>query len=177
MSIKSVGVQSPIVTRSANGHYEIVFGARRHAAAELAGLDKVPIINREYTDDERIVAMAIENLQREDLTVIDEAHQYQRLLDELKIPQRQLAERVGRSQAHISKRLALLKLPEKVQAQVDSGGIELTDAVHLAKLADDPKRVLAAINGPDWQSIEQRVTNELRQIERETKIAEAETAI
>ncbi|MFL5954821.1 MAG: ParB/RepB/Spo0J family partition protein [Gaiellaceae bacterium] len=148
-SIKAQGMIQPIVATMRSdddgARFVVVAGHRRLAAAKKAGLEKVPVILRTLDDQGRLEAMLAENLEREDLTPLEEAAGYQRLIDECGLTQRQLAERVNRSQGHISKRLTLLDLPEAVQAQVDSGGIEISDALELAKLKDMPRRLQAAI--------------------------------
>ena len=137
-SIKSVGVLEPLIVREDD--LLVVAGSRRLAGAKEAGLKEVPVIKRKFTEEERIAVMVIENLQREDLTPLDEARGFQRLV-ELKLSQRAIAARVGCSQAHVSKRLALVALPEVAQAAVDSGGITLEEAGELAKLKAQPQLV------------------------------------
>lgn len=171
-SMVEVGVINPLVVRElANGSYEVIAGARRLAAAEIAGLDEVPIIIRDVDEDERLLIMAAENLQREDLSPLEEGRAYRRLIDTLGCSQRDLAPKVGKAQSHISKRIALLELPKDVQAKVDSGGITIADAVELAKIADHPTRVKKVMNGPTYQSIALRVQHELDDLKREQKIA------
>lgn len=122
ISIKSTGLLEPIVaTPGEAGRYVIVAGHRRHAAAELAAVDTVPVYVRVMDDQERVAAMLVENLQRSDLAPLEEAGAFKRLVDEFGMPQRQLAEKVGRSQGHISKRLGLLDLPAAAQKALDSG--------------------------------------------------------
>jgi len=145
-SIEAVGLLEPlVVTPSEGGGHLILAGARRFAAAKKAGLAEVPCMVREVlTEEARLKIALVENLQREDLTPLEEATGYQRL-GELGLNQRTIAEEVGRSQGHISKRLALLELPTDVQAQVVSGGITVADAAELAKLAAHPERIKEAV--------------------------------
>jgi len=175
-SIKSGGVLQPLIVRE--GDYLVVAGARRLAAAKMAGLKVVPVIARQFTEQERLETMIVENAQREDLTPIEEANAYKRLVD-LGLTQREIATRVGRAQGTIAKRLALLALPEKVQKEVDSGGITLPDAAELAKLKDDPKLVakLAKSNPNGYgRSISQKVGEEVakrqKDKERAARVAE-----
>jgi ParB family transcriptional regulator, chromosome partitioning protein len=177
MSIREVGIENPIVAVKRNGHFEVVAGARRLAAAELAGEDTVPLIVRELTEEQRLLAMAIENLQREDLSPLEEARAYQRLLDTLKISQRDLAPRVGKTQSHISKRVSLLALPRDVQGQVDSGGITIPDALELAKLADHPEHLKRVLKRPGYTPLDHAINLELRKLETEQKIAKLEEEI
>lgn len=137
-SIKSMGVIEPLIVRE--GDYVVVAGARRLAAAKKAGLKEVPAIVRPYTDEERLAVMLVENLQRDDLSPLEEAGGYARLV-ELGLKQQQIAAKVGRSQGTIAKRLALLTLPAPIRKQVESGKLNLEDAGELAKLKDDPKLV------------------------------------
>jgi hypothetical protein len=134
----------------------------------------VPVIIRDVDEDERLLVMAAENLQREDLSPLEEARAYQRLIDTLGCSQRDLAPKVGKTQSHISKRLALLALPKDVQKEVDSGGITIPDALELAKLADHPDRVKAVIKGPNWQSIPVRVQHELGELKLAATIRDLE---
>lgn len=140
ISIKANGLLEPIVaTPGEHGRYLIVAGHRRHAAAELAALETVPVYVRVMDDQQRVAAMLVENLQRSDLSPLEEAGAFRRLVDDYGMPQRKLAETIGRSQGHISKRLALLDLPAPAQKALDSGGITIAEAVELAKVKD-PKR-------------------------------------
>ena len=121
-SIKNVGVLQPIVVRRLPfGGYELIAGERRLKAAKLAGLAKIPALVREANDAE-IGAMAlIENLQRENLNVLEEADAYRRLMAEFKFTQEILARRVGRSRSHIANLLRLLKLPQPVRDYLANG--------------------------------------------------------
>lgn len=153
-SIRELGMISPVLVTPADGRYSLVYGHRRLAAAIALGMEAVPAIVSTDTDARRVRAKRIaENVQREDLTPLEEARAYHELLD-LGIDggQRGLAKMIGKSQGHISKRLGLLRLPETVQAQVDSGRITLEDAMELTKLADDPDRVTQAVKDAERAS-------------------------
>jgi ParB/RepB/Spo0J family partition protein len=156
-SIKAQGMIQPIVATvrdedETGARLVVVAGHRRLAAAKQAGLETVPVILRTMDEQQRVEAMIVENLEREDLTALEEASGYERLIDEFGLTQRQLAEKVSRSQGHISKRLALLDLPKNVQAALDSGGIEISDALELSKLKDMPKRLASAYaRGVQWR--------------------------
>ena len=166
-SIKEQGLVQPIVAVQQNGHFLIVAGARRAAAAKKAGLKEIDVLVREFTDTDRLLAMAAENLHREDLTPLEEAELY-RLLSETGLTQAQLAKKVSKSQGHISKRLALLKLPDDVRTRIDSGGIPLADAVEYARLAEHPERLRAAIGQTnEWRPAANAVENELLTLEVE----------
>lgn len=141
-SVRANGIAQPLAVRPRGpGGYWIVGGHRRHAAAGLAGLPEVPCYIREMSDGEALEIMLVENLQRSELTPLEEAQAFQVLVRDHKLTQRGLAERVGRSQAHISKRLSLLQLPEDVRREIDSGGITLPQAQQLVQLAGDSKRI------------------------------------
>jgi ParB/RepB/Spo0J family partition protein len=177
-SIKSVGLIEPIVATPrdlAAGTYTVVAGHRRLAAAAQAGLDYLPVYVKELDDQERLAAMLVENLQRSDLQPLEEAAAFRRLIDEFGMSQRDLSTKVGRSQGHISKRLALLDLPKNVLTALDSGGITLDDARALTKLKDMPKRLAAAFaTGARWHGqYERAVEDQLREHELTEKIGAA----
>jgi ParB/RepB/Spo0J family partition protein len=140
-SIRSVGLLEPLIVTGGSlaDEYLLVAGHRRKAAAAKAGLDTVPCIVRHYTEAERTEVMLVENLHREGLDPIEEAHGYQRLT-ELGLSQRTIAERVGRTQPHVSKRLALLKIPEPAQARVIEGTLTLEAAADLAAMPPESQQ-------------------------------------
>ena len=114
-SIKQFGVIEPLVVVKRKGYYELIAGERRWRAAWLAGLKEVPVVIKDY-DDQQIVEIAlIENIQREDLNPIEEAHAYERLIQEFNLTQDEVAERVSKSRTTVTNALRLLKLTEKVQ--------------------------------------------------------------
>lgn len=114
-SIKQFGVIEPLVVVKRKGYYELIAGERRWRAARLAGLKEVPVVIKDY-DDQQIVEIAlIENIQREDLNPIEEAHAYERLIHEFNLTQDEVAERVSKSRTTVTNALRLLKLTEKVQ--------------------------------------------------------------
>ena len=114
-SIKQFGVIEPLVVVKRKGYYELIAGERRWRAARLAGLKEVPVVIKDY-DDQQIVEIAlIENIQREDLNPIEEAHDYERLIQEFNLTQDEVAERVSKSRTTVTNALRLLKLTEKVQ--------------------------------------------------------------
>lgn len=114
-SIKQFGVIEPLVVVKRKGYYELIAGERRWKAARLAGLKEVPVVIKDY-DDQQIVEIAlIENIQREDLNPIEEAHAYERLIQEFNLTQDEVAERVSKSRTTVTNALRLLKLTEKVQ--------------------------------------------------------------
>lgn len=117
-SIKEFGVIQPIVVTPKNGYYEIIAGERRWRAARMAGLKEVPVIIRDYTEQEIVEISLIENIQRENLNPIEEAQAYQRLIQEFSLKQDEVAERVSKSRTTITNSMRLLKLCEPVQQMV-----------------------------------------------------------
>ena len=114
-SIKEHGILQPIVVRKAGERYELVVGERRFRAAKLIKLKEVPAIIKELTDQQMMELAILENLQREDLTPIEEAEAYQKLMEALNLTQEQLAFRLGKSRPHIANHIRLLALPENVR--------------------------------------------------------------
>ena len=114
-SIKQYGVLQPLLVSDKKDYYEIIAGERRWRAAKLAGLKKVPVIVKEFTDQQEFEISLIENLQREDLNPIEEAQAYKKLLEDYHLRQDEVAERVSKSRTAITNSMRLLKLDEKVQ--------------------------------------------------------------
>ncbi len=117
-SIKQFGLLQPILVQDRKDHYEIIAGERRWRAAKLAGLKEVPVIIRNYTEQEIVEISLIENIQREDLNPIEEAQAYKRLLEEFHLKQDEVAERVSKSRAAVTNSIRLLKLSDEVQRMV-----------------------------------------------------------
>ncbi|MFY0761192.1 ParB/RepB/Spo0J family partition protein [Metabacillus dongyingensis] len=124
-SILQHGILQPIIVRKSIKGYEIVVGERRFRAAKAAGLHVVPAVIRELTDQQMMELALLENLQREDLSPIEEAGAYQSLLDHLHITQEELARRLGKSRPHIANHLRLLSLPETIQTLISEGKISM----------------------------------------------------
>ena len=139
-SIKKYGVIEPVVVVKKNKHYEIIAGERRWRAARLAGLKEIPVIIRDYDMQQQVEIALIENLQRENLNPIEEAHAYQRLIDEFDLKQDEVAEKVSKGRTTITNSLRLLKLCEKVQQMLVN---EMISTGHA--------RSLIAIEDPDVQ--------------------------
>lgn len=114
-SIKQFGVIEPLVVVKRKGYYELIAGERRWRAARLAGLKEVPVVIKDYEDQQIVEIALIENIQREDLNPIEEAHAYERLIQEFNLTQDEVAERVSKSRTTVTNALRLLKLTEKVQ--------------------------------------------------------------
>lgn len=124
-SIKEHGVLQPIILRKKGSKYEIVVGERRFRASQLASLDLIPAVIRELNDQQMMELAILENLQREDLTPIEEAEAYQNLMEHLNLTQEQLAFRLGKSRPHIANHIRLLSLPEVVKKAVSDGVLSM----------------------------------------------------
>jgi ParB family transcriptional regulator, chromosome partitioning protein len=124
-SIKEHGILQPIILRKTGTTYEIVVGERRFRAAQMAGLDEIPAVVRVLTDEETMELAILENLQREDLTPIEEAEAYYNLMENLRLTQEQLAFRLGKSRPHIANHVRLLSLPEKVRNYISEGKLSM----------------------------------------------------
>ena len=134
-SIRKQGVLQPIVVRKLDsGDYEIIAGERRWRAAQLAGLERVPVVVRELSDEDAMVVALIENLQREDLNPIEEARGMQRLIDEFGMTHQQVADSVGRSRVAVSNLLRLLSLDAEVAGLVESNQLDMGHARALLSL-------------------------------------------
>jgi ParB family transcriptional regulator, chromosome partitioning protein len=140
-SIRTNGIIQPIVVRRVEGGYEIVAGERRWRASQRAGLLKVPVVVRDIPDERLLAAALIENIQREDLNPMEEAHAYRRLADEYHLTQEQIADAVGKDRSSVANYLRLLKLPQEVRANVGSGAISMGHARALLALADEPSQL------------------------------------
>lgn len=146
-SLKVYGVLQPLLVRPKPGPtpgYEIVAGERRWRAAQLAGLHELPVIVRELGDRQVLEIALVENLQREDLSPIEEAEGYQRLIDEFGHTQEALAQEIGKSRSHIANTLRLLKLPEIVRRFLEEGKLTAGHARTLLS-ADDPEALARSI--------------------------------
>lgn len=140
-SIKEHGVIQPIIVKSVGDSYIIIAGERRFRASKLAGLKTIPAIVRQYEKSKMIELALIENLQREDLSAIEEAKAYNQIMRELDMNQKDVAAKVGKSRSYITNMLGLLNLPQKVQALVDEKKISMGHARALSKLMDKSKIV------------------------------------
>jgi ParB family chromosome partitioning protein len=140
-SIRSNGIIQPIVVRKAENGYEIVAGERRWRASQRAGLLKVPIVVRDIPDDRLLAVALIENLQREDLNPIEQAHAYRRLADEFHLTQEQIADAVGKDRSTIANVTRLLRLPLEVRENVAGGSIDMGHARALLSLPDEASQL------------------------------------
>ena len=138
-SIKEHGVFQPIIVKQSIKGYEIVAGERRFRASKMAGLEKIPAIIRAFTDEQMMEIALLENLQRENLSAIEEAIAYKNMIEQLSLTQDELARKVGKSRSHITNILGLLRLPKEVQQMVAEDKISMGHARVLSKLESDEK--------------------------------------
>ena len=138
-SIKEHGVFQPIIVKRSIKGYEIIAGERRYRASILAGKETIPAIVREFSDEQMMEIALLENLQREDLTAIEEAYAYKSMLEKLQLTQEELAIKVGKSRSHITNILGLLRLPKEIQNMIARQVITMGHARILSKLNDEEK--------------------------------------
>ncbi len=139
-SVRQFGILQPLIVRKRKDYYEIIAGERRWRAAKMAGLKEIPVIIKEYTEQEIIEIGLIENIQRENLNPIEEAAAYKRLLEEFHLKQDEVAERVSKSRTAVTNSMRLLKLSEKVQQMVIDDMISTGHARPLLALDDEKQQ-------------------------------------
>jgi ParB family transcriptional regulator, chromosome partitioning protein len=161
-SIKANGIIQPLLVRRIDGgRYQIVAGERRWRAAQRAGLSKVPCVIKEIPEDKMLELALVENIQRQELNAIEEAHAYKRLIEALGLTQEMVAQRVGRDRTFITNYLRLLRLPEDIQQLVESERLSMGHA-----------RALLGVDDPD---IQRTLANKI--IEKGFSVRETERAI
>ncbi|MCT2536412.1 ParB/RepB/Spo0J family partition protein [Aquibacillus koreensis] len=138
-SIIEYGILQPLIVRKSIKGYEIVVGERRFRAAKEAGLSTIPVIVKDLTDEKMMELALLENLQREDLTPIEEAFAYSNLIKELGITQEELSKRLGKSRSHIANLVRLLSLPEQITALINNGELSMGHGRALLGLKDKEK--------------------------------------
>lgn len=143
-SIKQFGLLQPILVQDRNTYYEIIAGERRWRAAKLAGLKEVPVIIRNYTEQEIVEISLIENIQREDLNPIEEAQAFKRLLTEFNLKQEEVAERVSKSRTAVTNSMRLLKLCDEVQQMIIDDTISTGHARALITIEDPEQQYTIA---------------------------------
>ena len=161
-SIRQFGLLQPILVQDRKYHYQIIAGERRWRAAKIAGLKEVPIIVRDYSEQEIMEISLIENIQREDLNPIEEAQAYKRLLTEFNLKQDELAERVSKSRAAVTNSIRLLKLCDEVQQMVIDDMISTGHA----------RALLSVENPEDQYNLAQKIFDEklsVRDVEKLVK--------
>jgi ParB family chromosome partitioning protein len=169
-SIRTQGLIQPIVVRDiGRGQYELIAGERRWRAAQKAGLGEIPAVVRDIPAQSALAVALIENIQREELTALEEAQALRRLIDEFKLSQQQCADAVGRSRAAVANLLRLLELPEPIRDLLDEGRIEMGHARALLTLPA-PRAISLAEKAADheWSVRELEQAVRLAQLPRGT---------
>ena len=162
-SIKQFGLLQPILVQDRKDHYEIIAGERRWRAAKMAGLKEIPVIIRDYTEQEIMEISLIENIQREDLNPIEEAQAFKRLLTEFHLKQDEVAERVSKSRAAVTNSIRLLKLSDDVQQMVIDDMISTGHA-----------RALLAVEDPEEQyNLAQKIFDEKLSVRETEKLVKS----
>ena len=160
-SIEASGLLQPVVVRTRDGGYELIAGERRWRAVQRLGWANVPAVVKEVDDQTLLTLALIENLQRNDLSAIDEAQGYQRLIDEFSVAQSEVARMVGRNRSTVANLLRLLKLPAEVQSMVHDGALSEGHARALLSLESGDEMIAlareAAANGWSVREVEARV--------------------
>ena len=143
-SIKQYGVLQPLLVSDKKDYFEIIAGERRWRAAKMAGLKEVPVVVKEFTEQEIVEISLIENIQREDLNPIEEAMAYKRLLKEFNLKQDEVAERVSKSRTAVTNSMRLLKLNERVQQMIIDDMISTGHARALLAIEDEEQQYMLA---------------------------------
>ena len=182
-SIKQFGVLQPLLVRKRKDYYEIIAGERRWRAAKLAGVKEVPVIVKDFSEQELVEISLIENIQREDLNPVEEAMAYKRLIDEFHLKQDEIAERVGKSRTAVTNAMRLLKLSEKVQQMLIDEMITAGHARAILAISDKEKQESVAMKVFD-EKLSVRETEALvkrmlepPKTEKKSKFSSAEDAI
>ncbi|MBI3302789.1 MAG: ParB/RepB/Spo0J family partition protein [Deltaproteobacteria bacterium] len=163
-SIRHQGMLQPLVVRKADPGYELIIGERRFRAAQRAGLDRVPVVVKEVSDAESLEMALVENIQREELTPIEEALAYRQLMEEFHLTQEEVANRIGKSRPVVTNLLRVLNLPDEIKEEVDRGHLSVGHA-----------RALLALETPDQQiEMARRIMHQRLSVrETETLVARA----
>ena len=181
-SIKQYGVLQPLLVSDKKDYYEIIAGERRWRAAKMAGLKEIPVLVKEFTDQEMVEISLIENIQREDLNPVEEAEAYKRLIDEFHLKQDEIAERVSKSRTAITNVLRLLKLDNRVQQMMVDEMISAGHARAILGISDYEKQYSVAMKVFD-EKLSVRETEKLVKVitnppkKREVSTDSAEEAI
>lgn len=136
-SIKNYGVFQPIIVKKSIKGYDLIAGERRLRASKIAGMDSIPAIVKDFSDEEMREISLLENIQRENLTAIELAWAYKGIIDNLDIRQEDLARKIGKSRSHITNTLGLLNLPDEIQKKILDGEISMGHARVLSKINDE----------------------------------------
>ncbi len=143
-SIKENGVIEPIIVKKSIKGYDVIAGERRLKASKIAGKETIPAIIRQLSDEKMAEIALLENLQREDLTALEEARAYKSLIEKLNLTQEQLAKKVSKSRSHITNMLGLLRLPKEVQDMIQNKKLTMGHARALSKLENEDEIIKMA---------------------------------
>jgi ParB family transcriptional regulator, chromosome partitioning protein len=146
-SIKEIGIIQPIIVEKKNGKYEIVAGERRYRASKIAGLKKIPVIEKSFSEEEKYEIALIENIQREDLSPIEEAKAYLQLINNYTLSQEALSKKLGKKRSTIANSLRLLKMPQDMQSALNTGEIS----------AGHARSILSVVNPADQRILFNRI--------------------
>lgn len=141
-SIKIYGVTQPVLVRRKDMGYELIAGERRLRASKMAGMQTIPVMVKEYSDKEALEIAIIENVQREDLSILEEAEAYKRLRDEFGLTQEEIASRVSKSRSVVANTMRLLELPEVVKESIRKKEISASHARTLLSLENNDERLI-----------------------------------
>lgn len=167
-SIKTQGILQPVLVRKEGNGYKLIAGERRWRAAQAAGLKEIPALVREVTEAQAFEFALVENLQRADLNPIEEAEGYQRLVEEFKLTQEQISQRVGKDRSTVANALRLLALPDDVKALVADGSLSMGHARALLGVPRLPEMQALAVQVAE-QKLSVRDTEKLVQQKRAHK--------
>lgn len=190
-SIKQFGVLQPLLVRKRKDYYEIIAGERRWRAAKMAGVKEVPVIIKDYTEQEIVEIGLIENIQRENLNPIEEAMAFKKLLEEFNLKQDEVAERVSKSRTAVTNSMRLLKLDERVQEMIVDDMISTGHARALLAIDDkeqqydlankifdeklsvrETEKLVKEIKNPKKPKMKKKVENEFVYIDLENRMKE-----
>jgi len=177
-SIKTLGIIQPILVNDNGGHYTIIAGERRYRAARLAQLTEVPVIVKEYTEMEVLQASIIENIQRQDLTPLEEANSYKRLMDEFFFSAEDIATKLGKSKHAVISALHILELSPRAQELAAQGKITASHAKALLSVEDAELQAVCAEkivqDGLSVRAAESMIAQELKAAAKSANAAEDE---
>lgn len=181
-SIEQHGIIQPLIVRKSDVQgYDIVAGERRFRGAQLVGLDRVPVVVREFSEIELMEVAVIENLQREDLNALEIADAYANLMDKAGLTQEQLARRVGQSRSHVANMLRLLQLPVPVRNHVSRGTLSMGHARALLAVEDEEKQAKLADMVIDQEmsvrKLESLIYHPQKKVSRETPTTKSDANV
>ncbi len=178
ISIKQQGVFQPILLNKAVIGYNIISGERRYRASKMAGLKTVPCIVYDYTDEQMMEVGLVENIQREDLSIVEEAKSYEMIINNLGYKQQELADKIGKSRSHVTNILRLLKFPNEILELLEQKTLTMGQVKPLLKIEDKKLQIeLAKKIAKDSLSarqVEKMVSEFLEQKPKKTKVKEKE---